>query len=152
YATVYRLHLAPLLGPRKVRTLTRGQVKAHLIEKKTGGQSPESVRLMRAVLGAMLNAAIDDQVISSNPAARLGAALGLSRQQSDTDEIKAMTPEQLSGFLAAVPTTWQPIFHTLAKTGMRLGEALGLQWADVDLEGATCRIKRNLTKRLAGTP
>src|SRR5450759_2804763 len=28
-----------------------------------------------------------------------------------------------------------PLWHTIAMTGMRRGEAIGLRWSDVDLEG-----------------
>jgi integrase len=35
------------------------------------------------------------------------------------------------------------LWHTLAMTGMRRGEALALRWRDVDLEAGTLRVRRS---------
>lgn len=35
-----------------------------------------------------------------------------------------------------------PVFLTLARTGLRLGEALGLQWGDIDFRGGFFEIRR----------
>ena len=37
-----------------------------------------------------------------------------------------------------------PIWHLLAMTGMRRGEALGLRWEDVDLEAGRLSVRRAL--------
>jgi integrase len=91
--------------------------------------------------------AVDDGYLSVNPAAKLGRSLGLGvtvRQRGE--KIKAMTQEQLTAFLAAARKTilpYGPLLHTLALTGMRLGEALGLQWGDLDFEAGTVRVERS---------
>ncbi|HZL06182.1 MAG TPA: site-specific integrase, partial [Coriobacteriia bacterium] len=37
-----------------------------------------------------------------------------------------------------------PLWHTIAMTGMRRGEAIGLRWSDVDLEGGRLAVRRAL--------
>ncbi len=81
-----------------------------------------------------------------------------SRAGSARDEAiraKAMTAEQLRAFLAAVPTAaprYADIFLLLAHTGLRLGEAIGLQWADLDLDARTLRVVRTVFGGQEGTP
>ena len=54
-------------------------------------------------------------------------------------------------FLAEVPR-YAPLFFTLAGTGMRLGEALALQWGDVDVFAREIRVVRALSAGQLDTP
>jgi integrase len=91
------------------------------------------VRIIHATLRAMLNAAVDDDEITfSNPAAgKLGSALRLVEPAAARQEqIKAMRRDQLQEFLdtaAQHDRRHYGLFLLLARTGMRLGEALALQ-------------------------
>ncbi len=40
----------------------------------------------------------------------------------------------------------------MARTGTRLGEAIGLEWADIDMERREVRVERSITDGLEGTP
>ena len=94
----------------------------------------------------LLNAAIEDELIALNPAAKLGKVLKLTVSKATRqEEIKAMTKEQRQLFLATAlhdAPRYHPLFFVLAGTGMRLGEALALQPEDVDLSAKTIRIAR----------
>jgi integrase len=84
----------------------------------------------------MLRAAVDDGLLTNNPAEKLGRQLRLVTPKVTRQEnIKAMTREQRQCFLAQAqqdcPRLY-PLFATLAGTGMRLGEVVALQWSDVD--------------------
>ena len=94
----------------------------------------------------MLNAAIDDGVILSNPAERLGRQLRLVTRAGERQEtIKAFTREQLAHFLGTRGqggTPWAPLFFTMARAGLRLGEALALQWEDLHFRAREIRVAR----------
>jgi integrase len=51
-----------------------------------------------------------------------------------------------------VARPYVPVFFTLARTGMRLGEGLALQWPDVDLAGREIRVARGFSKGRLSTP
>jgi len=51
-----------------------------------------------------------------------------------------LVPEEIQAVEAACPAEWWPLFATLIRTGMRIGEAQGLVWADVLLREDTGRI------------
>ena len=137
YAGALALHVPAVVKTLRVRQLTLGHVRELLSAKLAAGLSRNTVRIIHATIRAMLNAAIEDGVIVRNPADRLGKALRLvpTRHQSG-EEVKALTDAQLDAFLRAadqVASLYYPLFVTLSKTGMRLGEAVALRWDDVDL-------------------
>ena len=60
-----------------------------------------------------------------------------------TDRLPVWTAEQLSAFLAHVANDRLfALWRLLAMTGMRRGEALGLQWSCLDMESSTLTICR----------
>jgi integrase len=141
-------HLLPALGGLKVRKLHRSMVKDLLAEKVREGLSLDSVRLVHATLRAMLNAAVDDGVIAANPAAGLGRAMRLQIPLGARSEsVRALDREQLERFLAAAlakAPRFFPMFFLMSRTGLRLGEALALQWGDLDLVRRELRVMRAL--------
>ena len=46
--------------------------------------------------------------------------------------------------LPKCPVDFRCMLHLLITTGLRRGELLGLQWKDIDFEGHTIEIKRNI--------
>jgi len=170
YGQALRLHILPALGPTKVRMLQRGRIKSFLVERLQQGKvrtitesevtkevrlplARDSVRVIHATLRALLNAAVDDGVIVANPANKLGRTLRLVvNAKTRQEEVKAMTRDQLAAFLVAArnaPTVYErrhyPLFLLLARTGMRLGEGLALQWDDVNFAEREIRVARTLS-------
>src|SRR5215470_11131570 len=86
-------HILPAFGHFKIRALHRGHIKAVLVDKRAGGLSKNSVRLIRATLSVMLSDAVEDGVILANPALQLR---GTRRRRADTltqaDRQKAIRP------------------------------------------------------------
>ena len=156
YSGTLRLHLLPAFGTWRVQYLDKGTIKRLLADKLTAGLSRNTVRILHATLRALLAAAVDDGVIPANPAEKLGRQLRLVMPKATRqEEIKAMTREQRQLFLqtAAQETPkYHPLFVALAGTGMRLGEALALQWEDVNLEAREIRVARSVSRGRVDTP
>lgn len=85
-------------------------------------------------------------MLSTNPADKLGRSLklvtpALARQE----QIKSLAREELAHFLtvtAKAASRFYELFLLLGRTGLRLGEALALEWTDLDLEGREIRVVR----------
>jgi integrase len=141
-------HILPALGSFKIRKLHRGAIKTLLAEKQASGLAPDSVRLIHATLRRMLNAAVEDEIIRSNPASWLGRVLRLVRPKSVRGEsLRAFDAEQLDRFLEAAGAKtprFHPLFLLMARTGLRLGEAVALRWEDLDLVRGELRVERTL--------
>jgi integrase len=81
----------------------------------------------------LFNHAVDDMVIPTNPAARLGRYLPEKAHDADRG-ILPFTSAELAHYLQAMEAhypQYYPYFLCLARTGMREGEALGLRWDDI---------------------
>ena len=156
YSNMLRLHVLPAFGSVKLRQLQRGRIREWLAGRLTASYARASVRIMQATLRAMINAAIDDGVIVANPANGLARQLRLTTTAAHRqEEIKAMTREQVLVFLATAEREVPPLavlFLLLARTGMRIGEGLALQWDDVDYEGREIRVARAFSRGRLETP
>ena len=68
YLEIWTLHILPRFQKVRVRDLDRSRIKMFLTEKLCEGLQKRTVRNIQAVLRAMLNVAIEDGLIASNPA------------------------------------------------------------------------------------
>jgi integrase len=59
------------------------------------------------------------------------------------NEARFFTPQQVGKIIAAAPERFKTMFLILVMTGMRAGEMLGLQWADIDFERGLIHIRRS---------
>ena len=62
-------------------------------------------------------------------------------------EPEAYTAQEVGEILASLenePLKWQTFIRLLIDTGVRRGEACGLQWQDIDFKQSTATIRRNL--------
>jgi integrase len=158
YEMMLRRHLLPGLGRKmRVQHLKPQHIRDLLVRKLQpteeggAGLARNNVRAMHATLRVMLQGARDTGLIRNNPALGLGKKLNLEKPlEARNEDIKAhpgFDAEQLTRFLitaARVAPTFVPLFQTLAFTGMRLGEALGLQWVDVDFTRHQILVQRTI--------
>jgi integrase len=155
YQGTLDLHLPATLKTLRVRQLTRAHVRELLTAKLGAGLARNTVRIIHATLRAMLNAALEDGVILRNPADRLGKAPRLVPTGQAGDEVRAFTDEQLDRFMLAAQREadlYCPLFYTMSRTGLRLGEAVALRWDDVDLVARELTVRRTFSGSSMGTP
>lgn len=127
--------------PRTIRQLVSKLTPQHLQRWLTTLEASDvSVgrrRYARVVLRTALNTAIRWRLITMNPANLIDAPRASSR------EIRPLTPDEAKALLVASRKHPLEAFVTVALgCGLRLGEALGLQWTDVDLDAGTLQVKR----------
>jgi integrase len=115
------------------------------------GLARNTVRCMHATLRVMLQRAVKTGLLPRNPALGLGTELKLENPLEARKEIIKEQPgfdaEQLARFLSTaerVAPAFVPLFRALAFTGMRVGEALGLQWTDVNFMRHQIHVQRTL--------
>jgi integrase len=151
YDRILRRDVLPVFGKAKLRTLRRGPIKALLSRKMDEGLSRDSVRLILAALRVMLNAAWhDDEILNGNPTEGLARVLRLAKaSEADPQErVKAFEREQLDVFLETarrVDLALYPALLTMARAGLRIGEALALRWESVDLDRREIRISEAMS-------
>ena len=168
YASHLELYLVPALGAIPLRLLAPRDISAffhNLEESQQGRRRPltaASVRRIYATLRSALNAAVKQQKIDRNPALLVDLATGARpRAQVWTPErvavwqrtgrrpsaVMVWTPEQTGAFLdSATGDPLYALYHLIALRGLRRGEAVGLSWSDVDLDGASLLIREQVVQ------
>jgi integrase len=69
-----------------------------------------------------------------------------------TSEARHFTVEQVQRILALAGEPWRTLFCICTLDGLRAGEALGLQWGDIDLEQRILQIRRTAWYGKTQTP
>src|SRR5207245_2063569 len=107
-----------------------------------GGLSPATVRRVHATLHRAFRDAVRWNRLVRNPADLANPPkLGAMTER----ECSTWTAAELRGFLSAVEgDRLYGLWHLLATTGMRRGEALGLRWSDVDLDAGRAAVRQTL--------
>ncbi len=139
-AAVHR-HIVPHLGQQSLAKLTPQHAQTWLADLEAQGVPVGRRRYARAVLRAALNTAMRWGLVRQNVATLVDAP------RVDTREIRPMTPEEAKRLLAAAEGHVLQGFVAVALgCGLRLGEALGLKWGDIDLDAGTLRVCRALQR------
>ena len=115
---------------------------------------------IQAVLRAALNDAVDEELIATNPATHLHMTPDLPHSPTMwtgqhiahwrrtgylPSPVMVWTPAQTATFLESVKTDpLYPLFHLIAHTGLRRGEALALRRGDFDPIRRTLAVARQL--------
>jgi integrase len=165
YAAHARLYLKPCLGHILLADLTAPHVQAMFTaitrQHDAAGQPVTLATLnrVRATLRAALNAAIRAGLITSNAASRAElpaprrprpvvwttARIAEWQRTGIRAPVAVWTPAQTARFLNAIRGhRLHAAYHLIALRGLRRGEAAGLRWCDIDLDGATAIISCQL--------
>jgi integrase len=141
YKSVADCHIIPTLGRKLVVKLTAADVDRLISQKMDSGLSVSSVRRIRSVLAQAIDQGIRWDSVSRN-VARLSRA-----PKSQRTEGRTLTPAQARTLLHALKGHRNELLYTLMlSTGLRRGEALGLQWKDFDQDLGTISIRRQLKR------
>ena len=162
YERLLELHVYPSLGDLPLVNVTRAHIKAWVAEQLAGGNhrsdgkplNPHTVGTIVIPLRALLASAVDDGLLVANPAARIGRFVS-NREGTPTERLDSFTAEEVRHLLAKCQAHFPegyPLLLTLARTGIRIGEAAGLAWEDVDLSRGFLSVRRGYSKRRMSTP
>jgi len=159
YERNLRLHIFPTFGKLRLPDITRARVKEFLADQVAQEKhSRNTIRLMIAPLRAILNHAIEDDLIDRNPAVRIGR---FYRVHFEARKPTALTPHESQRLLDAAQKfdpEYYPLFLCALRAGLRQGELLGLKWGDLEFgesdmdQNRFILVQRNLQAgRLTGT-
>ncbi|MBW2642505.1 MAG: site-specific integrase [Deltaproteobacteria bacterium] len=146
-------HILPVFGNLKVTDINRGKVKNFLLETVGSGYSKSYADQFKNVISGVLNKAVDDEVIQANPALQLGK--NFLKVKDNKDTISTITSEELKQLLDTVEKHFSgdyPLFLLLARSGLRIGEALALKWGDIDFNDRSIEVCRNFYRNRITKP
>jgi integrase len=141
YEQAVRLHLVPGIGKVSLGRLLPGQLEAWFERHQTEGASARNIRYARTVLRAALGQARKWRLVADNVAALVDPP------RHQTKEIQPLTPAQARTLLEHVKDhRLGGLVSVGTALGLRLGEALGLRWRDVDLDAGMLSVRQALER------
>jgi integrase len=156
-----RVYLVPALGRLALARLTAADVERALSRflaegwpdrpakrgpgrQNAAGISPQTVRHIRTTLRRALGDAVRDGLVGRNAAADARPPYTPHRP------VAYLTASDLRKLLEATrDDEYGPVYALAASTGLRLGELLGLSWADVGADGSLT-VRRSLARAHSG--
>ena len=100
-----------------------------------------AVRNYVVPLRACLATAVREGLIRSNPARDVDLPHRPTAEDSENEEVRALSRDELATLLELLPDRWRTFFWLLAATGLRVSEAIALQWRHLELDGASPHVK-----------
>jgi len=91
--------------------------------------------------------AVEDAYIRHNPSDNV--LKELKQTHSSSERRRALTKQEQDLFLSYLRSSekyrhWYPVFAVMVGTGLRVGEAVGLRWCDIDLDDGMIDINHTL--------
>ncbi|MGG3987722.1 tyrosine-type recombinase/integrase [Bacillus smithii] len=154
-----RLNILPRWGNYKLKEINRAEYQKWINELRSH-YSEGTVRRIHSIMNSALNDAVHEfRILRENPVTRIT----IPKEKEKRKEVKFFTRDQLDKFLKAVKTPQKnakyqhsiqyfALFTLMARTGLRIGEALALTWDDINFEEKTLTVNKTLVYPLNSSP
>lgn len=138
YRSKTRLYIVPNIGNRRLTDLRAEHIEGMYDRMRDDGLAEATVRQTHAIMLGALKDAVRADKLSYNP---MDKVIPPGTEKAVRDQF---TVDQARRVLRAAgdnPRWWLALFY-----GMRQGEALGLDWANIDLDANVLHIRQTLQK------
>lgn len=149
YVRYYERYVQPEFGKLKLRDVSYSTVVLFFRRMaRERGLSFSTIRKIEITLSMVLDLAVRDEVIRSNPCR--GSLRELQREignnQKEVHPLSLSEQKRFEEFLLKPGRfhKYYPVFTVMLWTGMRVGEVLGLRWEDIDFENDVIDVNHTL--------
>ncbi|MFH9416260.1 tyrosine-type recombinase/integrase [Streptomyces rochei] len=138
YGVAVRKHLIPALGAHRLDKLSPEHIERFYGRMQADGRRAGTIHQIHRTFRTALNEAVRRGHLTRNP-----VQLAKSPRLSE-EEIEPFTVEEVKRLLRAADDRRNSARWAVALAlGLRQGEALGLKWADVDMERGVLMVRRS---------
>ena len=151
YEKMINYHFMDYFGNKKLKDITSGVLTDFFCKIRTTDKdgnpapmAPATVKRIYNIMQSVFHFAVSQNYLKETPC----RGVILPTKDSTKDEKrKSLTEEELPEFLALFEdyTVLNTIVKVLIYTGMRSGEALGLQWSDIDFDKRLITVNHTLS-------
>ena len=149
----------PRIGEKSLEKITRADIKKIINDVSAKGLTKNTILAVIAPIRALFEDEIDNGQKLSNPATKIKRLLNYKdNRRFHVNPLNAKEVQQLLHGAAKDDhsregSRYRDLFPsavlfllTAVRTGLRLGEILGLQWGDIDFQGRFIEVRRQWTK------
>jgi integrase len=144
--------ILPVLGNLRLDEVTRSDVKQLLISKQRKGLRNGTVTNIKNVISAIFSLALEEEKVTANPAT---GVMKYIRKPEERNKPKFLTKEQAATLLDYVyhnHARFYPVLLCAFRTGMRMGELMGLAWEDINFEANLIQVRRSYSHITFSSP
>ncbi|MEM6367908.1 MAG: tyrosine-type recombinase/integrase [Myxococcota bacterium] len=152
YRTMLKAHILPRRGQLPVHRLTRDHVESLYQELRAEGVSTRTLQAVHIALRQVVKHAIDQGWVDEarDPMAKVKRPGGSRQARVKDTTVPHWTTDELKALLVksreVLPARHALLVETLAGTGVRIAEALGLKFRDHNARTKALRVERTWTK------
>ena len=144
YESIIRVHLVPAIGQIDLRSLQTKQVQRLLNDKLASGLSARTVELIHTTLKSALTQAQLEGLVTRNVADHV------RKPKKETKEIRVLTVAEMNKLITvAMADRLGPLVITILGSGLRIGEALALEWSHLNLQEGALNIQHAIVHTLS---
>jgi integrase len=129
-----------LLGQVLVGNLTARDLDRFYLAMQERGLGAGSIARLHSIIRSGLDHARRWGLVAQN------VAQDASPPRRPTTRVPAVAPETVAAILEIADDWFEVLFRVAAVTGARRGEAVGLQWRDIDFDAARITIRRSVVR------
>lgn len=142
YAKIYENHLRHTIGMKYLSQIKPIHIQKLYNSMVAEGLSAKYISNINAMLYNIMDLAVKNDLIMKNP------VTGVTRPKVEKKERRVLTVGEQKVFISYLQKEawkpYEPLMVTLLGTGLRIGEALGLTWDDVDFTNKQISIDKTL--------
>ena len=154
YRHIINNHLIPYFGSKRLDEITPRQISSYVYELFNKGLKSNTIKNIKNCFSSILQyATAQDGFIESNPAR--GVMIPTPEDEKPARKPAPFTWEEKNHvediFLNHFPERYALVVCGF-RTGLRIGELIGLKWEDVDFFNRLIFVQRNITRGKITTP
>nr|DAL96541.1 MAG TPA: Integrase [Caudoviricetes sp.] len=139
YRNYYEWYIKPQIGRLKIKDIKNVHIQKIFNAMKDKKLSLNTMKKTYSIIYDILNYALNNDIILKNP------CIGIALPKQEIKKRRVMTTAEQEIFEKSMQgSTYEHIYKVALCSGMRIGEILGLTWADVDFENGLISVNRTL--------
>lgn len=143
YELSVRRHLAPWFGNQPIRSISADDLVAWHADQRRSGAATWSIKGRWTALRGVLGHAVRHGMIDLNPA---DALTSRERPKPGPSSQRFLTEDEMRSLLDVSTGRYHVLIAILLFGGLRISEALGLVWGEVDFVTGHLRVRNQLAR------
>ncbi len=135
--TMLRRHAYPTFGDRALSSVRPSEIQAW-VRGVSDTLAPATVEVVYRYVAAIFRAAVADRVIASSP------CVGVKLPRKARRDVVPLATEAVEALIEAMPDRYRALVVLAAGTGLRQGEAFGVERRHVDFLRRTLKVEQQL--------